>query len=289
MARFLVRIIAAQDRWAAPLGDLVHRALTAVFRPIRPVKDLLNGRWLGHPVHPMITDIPIGAFLVAIVLDLAGHGPAAFWAILIGQIAFVAATITGLADFTDASGTTRARATTHGVLMLVAGALTAASLAVRTGGAWPDGLATILLVGGFAIVAASAYVGGELVFALGSMVSRHAFRGPGTKWVRLDLGELTDLGALPEAAPVKARAGINDVVLVRLGDMVHAIHAVCAHAGGPLDKGTVVDGCLECPWHGARYRLADGRVMRGPSVYDQPRYEIREAEAGGYEVRRAAS
>jgi nitrite reductase/ring-hydroxylating ferredoxin subunit len=67
------------------------------------------------------------------------------------------------------------------------------------------------------------------------------------------------------------------------------MHAVCAHAGGPLDKGTVVDGCLQCPWHASRFRLADGRVVRGPSVYDQPSYELRAAEGGGYEVRRAAS
>ena len=67
------------------------------------------------------------------------------------------------------------------------------------------------------------------------------------------------------------------------------MHAVCAHAGGPLAQGTVVDGCLECPWHASRFRLADGHVVRGPAVYDQPAYEIRAADGGGYEVRRAGS
>jgi len=123
----------------------------------------------------------------------------------------------------------------------------------------------------------------------GNMVSRHAFRGAGTKWVRLDTGDVTDLTALPEATPTKARAGSNDLVLVRIGGTVHAIHAVCAHAGGPLAEGTVVDGCVECPWHGSRFRLEDGRARRGPTVYDQPAYEIRQAEKGGYEVRRAAT
>ena len=56
-----------------------------------------------------------------------------------------------------------------------------------------------------------------------------------------------------------------------------------------LDKGTVVNGCLQCPWHGARYRIEDGHVVRGPSLYDQPAYEIQAAEGGGYEVRRIAS
>jgi nitrite reductase/ring-hydroxylating ferredoxin subunit len=120
----------------------------------------------------------------------------------------------------------------------------------------------------------------------GNMVSRHAFRGAGTKWIRLDTGEIADLGTLPEATPTKMRAGINDLVVVRLGDTVHALHAVCAHAGGPLDEGTIVDGCVECPWHASRYRLSDGLVRQGPSVYDQPSYELRAAEGGGYEVRR---
>ncbi len=128
------------------------------------------------------------------------------------------------------------------------------------------------------------------MYSLGNMVSRHAFRGAGTKWIALDTGDLADLAALPEAEPRKMRAGINDLVVVRIGDTVHALHAVCAHAGGPLDKGTVTPtAACECPWHGARYRLSDGALRRGPSVYDQPAYEIRAAEGGGYEVRRAAS
>jgi nitrite reductase/ring-hydroxylating ferredoxin subunit/uncharacterized membrane protein len=289
MARLIARLIAAQDRWAAPFGDFNHRWLTALFRPMTPVKDLLNGRWLGHPVHPALTDIPIGAFTVAIVLDVVGHGPAALWAIVVGQVTYLAATITGLADYADASGPTRTRATTHGIIMLVGGALTAASLAVRASGGESGALALGLLVVGFLVITAGAYVGGDLVFSLGSMVSRHAFRGPGTKWVRLDLVDVSDLAALPEGTPIKARAGINDVVLVRTGDAVQAIHAVCAHAGGPLDKGALVDGCIECPWHASRFRLADGRVVRGPAVYDQPAYEIRAADGGGYEARRAAS
>ena len=119
------------------------------------------------------------------------------------------------------------------------------------------------------------------------MVSRHAFRGAGTKWIRLDTGDVADLGALPEATPTKMRAGINDLVVVRIGDTVHALHAVCAHAGGPLDEGTIVDGCVECPWHALAIPAEPtGSSGRGPSVYDQPSYEVRAAEGGGYEVRR---
>ena len=136
-------------------------------------------------------------------------------------------------------------------------------------------------------MSAGAFVGGDVVYVFGNMVSRHAFRGAGTKWIRLDVGGTTDLCDLPEATPTKAKAGINDLVLVRTGDTVHALHAVCARTpAGRWREGTVVDGCIECPWHASRFRLSDGRLRRGPSVYDQPAYEIRPAEGGGYEVRR---
>jgi nitrite reductase/ring-hydroxylating ferredoxin subunit len=86
---------------------------------------------------------------------------------------------------------------------------------------------------------------------------------------------------------MRAKLGINNLLLVRQGESIHALHDQCAHAGGPLSEGSLVDGCIECPWHGSRYRLADGRAMRGPTVYDQPRYEVRTTDSG-YEARRAA-
>lgn len=289
MARLLARLIAAQDGWARPLGDLTHRWLSAAFRPVRPLKDLLNGTWLGHPLHPAVTDVPIGALLVAVVLDLAAQPGAAFWALLVGQLTFLASVLTGLADYTDADGTARTRATIHGTVMVVGGGFTAASLILRTGGTADGTLPTALLIVGFLVIAAGAYIGGDIVFVLGNMVSRHAFRGAGTKWVRLDTGDLTDLATLPHATPTKARAGINDLLLVRIGTTVHALHAVCSHAGGPLPQGEIVDGCIECPWHGSRFRLDNGQVTQGPALYDQPAYEIRAAEGGGYEVRRATT
>lgn len=289
MGRFLTRLMAANDRWAQPFGEFNHRWLSALFGPLRPVKDLLNGTWLGHPIHPAVTDVPIGALAVALVLDLIGEPAAASWAIIVGLVTALASAVTGLADYTDTDGAARTRATLHGTVMIVGTVTTALSLLARDGGDTAGTLATSLLVVGFVILAAGAYVGGDVAFVLGNMVSRHAFRGAGTKWVRLDTGDVADLATLPEATPRVMRAGINDLVVVRLGDAIHVLHAVCAHAGGPLGKGTVTpDGCIECPWHGARYRLADGALRRGPSVYDQPAYELRAGADGGYEVRRAA-
>ena len=289
MARWLARLVALNDGWARPLGDFNHRWLSALFRPMPAIRDVLDGRWLGHPLHAAVTDIPMGLLLGAVVLDLLGQPTAADIA-LVGTVLFMLiAALTGAADYSDTDGSARTRATLHATLMVGALVLLLASLGLRATDPVDRTIPVALAIIAFLIVSAGAFVGGDIVYLLGNMVSRHAFRGAGTKWIRLDLGTLADLNDLPEATPTRMKAGINDLVVVRIGDTVHAMHAVCAHAGGPLDQGTVVDGCLQCPWHGARYRLTDGHVVRGPSVYDQPRYEIRTAEGGGHEVRRAVS
>ena len=288
MGRLIARLIAAQDGWARPLGDFNHRWLSALFRPIRPIKDFLNGVWLGHPLHSAATDIPIGSLLVTVVLDLMGQTTAADVALVATILFMLAAAATGFADYSDTDETARTRATLHSTLMIVALLLLLISLAVRAAGTTDRTIPIALSIIGFLIVTAGAYVGGDVVYIFGNMVSRHAFRGAGTKWLKLDTGDVADLATLPEATPTKARAGTNDLVLVRVADTIYALHAVCAHAGGPLAQGTFVDGCVECPWHGSRFRMSDGHVRRGPALYDQPAYEIRTAEGGGYEVRRAA-
>ncbi|HSO28650.1 MAG TPA: Rieske (2Fe-2S) protein [Candidatus Sulfomarinibacteraceae bacterium] len=280
LGRLLTRLLDAQDVWARPLGDAVNRVLAAIFRPIRPIKDLLNGTWLGHPLHPAITDVPIGAFLVALVLDVGGVGRGALLASIVGQLAFIASAVTGLGDYTDTDGRARTRATVHGLMMLIGGALTAASLVLRVGTDATGGLPLVLLAIGFLVIAAGAYVGGDVVYLFGNMVSRHAFRGAGTKWVRLETADGVEPDALPELVPARAKLGINTLVLVREGATVHALHDTCAHAAGSLSDGKVADGCVECPVHGARYRLRDGRVVRGPALYDQPAYEVRRGESG---------
>ena len=288
MAHLLARIVAANDGWARPFGEFNRRWAHALFRPMLPVRDLLNGRWLGHPVHAALTDIPIGMLLGSVVLDLVGQ-PGAADVVLVGTILFMlAAAVSGLADYSDTDGTALTRATLHATLMVVTLLLLIVSALLRSGAPADRTVPIALSIVGFVLITAGAFVGGDVAYLLGNMVSRHAFRGPGTKWVKLDTGAVPDLAQLPEATPTKMRAGINDLVVVRMGDRVHAMHAVCAHAGGPLQDGKVVDGCVECPWHGSRFRLTDGTARRGPTVYDQPSYEIRPAEGGGYEVRRVA-
>ncbi len=286
MGRWLWRLMEAQNGWARPLGDFNKRWIGALYRPFgATVKDLLHGRWLGHPVHAATTDIPIGALTVTVVLDLLDQRSGADVALVIGILAMVVSAVVGAADYLDTDGTALARATLHSVVMVVALVLYLVSLALRAGNPPDRALPVVLSIVAYIALVAGAYVGGDVVYALGNMVDRHAFRGRGTKWVALDLPAGTEI---PEATPTKARAGVNTLVLVRTGDTLTALHDTCAHAGGPLSEGTLVDGCIQCPWHGSRFALADGAVRRGPAVYDQPAYEVRRTEAGGYEARRRA-
>ncbi|MFL5681260.1 MAG: Rieske 2Fe-2S domain-containing protein [Chloroflexota bacterium] len=284
MDRFLIGLIDAQARWTKPFGEFNRRWLGAIYRNIGPLKDFAHGRWLGHPLHAALTDIPIGALTVTVVLDVLNQRSGADVALVIGILFMIFAAATGAADYTDTDGTALARATLHSTLMVVALFIYLVSLIVRAGDPPDRTVAVVLSIVGYLILTAGAYVGGDVVYALGNMVSRHAFRGAGGKWVGLDIASLADV---PEGVPVKAKAGINTLVLVRTGESVLALHDTCAHAGGPLSGGTLVDGCIECPWHQSRFRMTDGRAMRGPTVYDQPRYEVR-VGAAGLEARRVA-
>jgi nitrite reductase/ring-hydroxylating ferredoxin subunit/uncharacterized membrane protein len=285
MARFLTRLIDAQAFWARPFGDFNQRWLSALFHRMWTIKDLLHGRWLGHPFHSASTDLPIGVLTLVVVFDVLGQPGAADVALIAGVLLMLLSALSGAADYSDTDGTARIRATVHSTLMVVALVVYIVSLAMRLGSPDVRTVPIVLSVVGYLLLLAGAYVGGDVAYVLGNMVNRHAFRAGGTKWVALDLGDARDI---PEGALFKAKAGANNLVIVRTGDTILALHETCAHAGGPLAEGKIVDGQVECPWHGSRYRLADGHATRGPTVYDQPRYEVRRAESGrGWEARRA--
>lgn len=276
--RAIERILDAQAGWADPLGKLFVAIFSALYKPVPAIKDLLNGLWLGHPLHPAITDVPIGAYVVALVLDLSGQRAAATAAIGVGIVFMLFAALAGYADYIDLGGRTRRFGTIHSSLMLVALVFYVVSFVMRLGASSSPAEVWLSVIG-FLIVIASAYVGGALVYNLGAQVDRHAWRGAGTKWAPLEAPDT------PADKPVKAKAGAQTLVVVRRGATLNVLHDVCAHQGCSLSDGKIVGDTIECPCHGSRYRLADGRVVRGPAVYDQPHYEVREVD-GKIEVRR---
>jgi nitrite reductase/ring-hydroxylating ferredoxin subunit len=281
LARLFIRLIDINGRWARPLGDFYIRVLQPPLRAVWPVKDFLNGKWLGHSLHGAITDFAIGALLSVSVLDVLGFAAAADSLLIFGLVAMVAAAVTGIADYSDTDGLARARATVHNTVMIVTLVVYGLSFVIRSGAPEDRTFAVVTALVAAVLLTVGAYVGGEVVYALGNMIDRHAWRSGAADWVRLDL---SDVG---EGVPARVMAGAHPLLVVRHGEAVYAMDEICAHAGAPLSEGKIVDGQIQCPRHGSRYALRTGYKKRGPTTFDQPSYEVRRTAAGGYEARRA--
>ena len=277
--RFINRNLLDKWDWGTGIADFYSAIDRFLVRP-KWLRSLLHGTWLGHPLHPVLTDVPIGALTVALILDLLGIYDGANWATLIGFAGLLLAAAAGFVDLDETDGKARQYGGVHASLMLVAIAFYLFSLAVRYG--FTPGTpyhATITAAIGYAFIVMGAYIGGDLVFALGNMVDRHAWRAGGAKWTPLDVTEL------PERTPTKAKAGAQTLVLVRVGEKISALHDVCAHAGCSLSEGKLVDDTIQCGCHGSRFKLVNGNVVVGPATYDQPVFEVRRTE-GKLEARR---
>lgn len=250
------------------------------------VKNLLSGSWLGHPLHPVLTDLPIGAYSMASIVDVtAGDAGAAIARRLVGVglITTVPTAATGVSDWSGTYGPTRRVGLVHGLLNSTATLVQAASWVARRRGR--RGVGTALSGLGLGITATSAYLGGYLSFSRGVGVDHTAFQSGVEEWT--DVAAAKDLA--DDDQPLRVEADGVPVVLVKHQGTVHALSATCTHAGGPLDEGEIVDDDgLRCPWHGSVFRLADGGVVRGPASATEPRWEVK-VEGDRIHVRSAQS
>ncbi len=263
------------DGVSAPVTKLVGRAV----RP-RAVRNLLSGVNLGHPAHPMLTDLPIGAWSMATLLDLFGGGDtrrAADLLVATGAVAAVPTAAAGLNDWSDTYGGETRVGLVHAAANVTALGLYTASLAARVKSR--RGRAKALGAAGFATLVAGGYLGGYLSFALGVNVNHTAWEFGPDEWTAVAAeSDLADRQAL------RVQAGGASVLLCRDDGRIRALSRVCSHAGGPLEEGTITDGCVTCPWHGSVFSLADGHVNHGPASMPQPAYDTR-ITGGQIEVR----
>lgn len=266
------------DKVAGPVGD----AASGVTRPA-PVKNLLSGTWLGHQLHPVLSDLPIGAWGAAAALDLtAGEEGAAAARRLVGLglLASAPTALAGASDWAETIGKDRRVGLVHGGLNAVASVLQAGSWLARRRGHRGVGVTLSLIALG--ATGLSAYLGGHLSFVRGVGVNRTAFQKRVGAWT--DVAAEADIA---EGSLHRVVAADVPVLLTRHGGRLQAISAVCSHAGGPLDEGTIdAEGCVTCPWHGSRFHVADGSVERGPASVPQPNWEVR-VDAGRVLVRSA--
>lgn len=270
------------DRAAAPLQKGVNSVLENNSPVAGKAADLLNGTWLGHPLHPVLTDIPIGAWAAAVTLDtieantgVVGFGRAADTAVALGVAGAAGSAITGLADWQHTTGESRRMGMVHALLNTVALGLFIGSLFAR--GKRNRSLGRGLAMAGLGIAGASAYLGGDMVYRQKIGVN-HA-----PQEAEIQVREFVPVLAadqLPENRLTIAMLNNTPLVLLRRGQQVYALAETCAHLGGPLADGEVREGpqgrpAVICPWHGSTFDMDEGTVLHGPSAYPQPCFEAR--------------
>jgi nitrite reductase/ring-hydroxylating ferredoxin subunit len=242
-----------------------------------PLKDALSGTWLGHALHPLLTDATMAFYVSASTLDLIGGEDsrrAAERLIGAGLASTVPTAVTGLNDWTDTSKSdegARRVGLVHAAANVAATVCYGASLLARRAGAPRLGTALGLL--GLGAIGVGGHLGGHLTYSQGVGVAQTTFRKPLPDWTPV-LAE----DELPEGEPTAAEAEGVTLLLYRDGERVYALDDRCCHRGGPLHGGEVENGCVTCPWHKSVFRLEDGAVVRGPAAYPQPAYDVRVAD-----------
>jgi nitrite reductase/ring-hydroxylating ferredoxin subunit/uncharacterized membrane protein len=271
--------------WLDPVAKRVQPPVQRFFSARPRLHNLLDGTWLGVPLHPALTDVPMGAWTSAFALDLVAAvtgseaaDQAADGALAVGIAGALPAAATGTADWRDLIGEERRIATVHALLNVAGLTLNAASLAQRVRGNRTAGRA--LSATALAISATAAHLGGELSFGLGVRVNHTFADAQPSEFVAVaDEAEL-------QGQDVRSVTVDGTTVLIarsQSGELC-AIANTCSHLGGPLNEGTRDGNVIACPWHGSRFDLCTGAVIEGPAVFPQPRYEAR-TNNGKIEVR----
>ena len=241
------------------------------------VRNVLDGVWFEAPLHPVLTDVPIGSWTAAIVFDgldaLSGSRAmrnAADASLALGVASGFAAAAVGLSDWRYLSGGSRRMGMAHGLLNGGGLALNVASLALRAAGRRKAG--RLAFLAGYSLNGMGAHLGGELSYKYGLRVNRNVFEESGPDAFTPVIPE----DELPQDGVLRVEAEGVGVLLSRSQDgEVCAIAATCNHFGGPLEQGERDGDTVVCPLHHSRFNLCSGEVINGPAVFPQSRYETR--------------
>ena len=256
-----------------PVAEAVNGVVSTVL-PRGTVKDALHGTWLGHQLHPLLIAGPIGMWTSAILLDwTGGDRDAARRLVGAGVLAVVPTAASGLADWSELGSAKKPKRVglVHALANTTTAVLYGASWFARRSGDHDRGRK--LALAGAAGLAVGGYLGGHLSYVQGVGVNRNADEMKKPK----DWTDAASTADVVEGTPHRVEVKGQAIVLVRSGGRVRAIGATCSHWAAPLEDGELVeDGgtCLECPWHGSRFRLDDGSVARGPATTPQLAYDV---------------
>ena len=268
------------------LQKLLDKALYANGRPsAQKIRNFLNGTWLGEPLHVVLTDVPIGAWTLAILFDALDLNRnrrelalAADTSLAVGLLGAAGAAVTGITDWSDVDPPARRLGLIHGLLNVGVTALFATSLILRRRRLRTGGRVSAAL--GYILLTVSAHLGGKMVYEQRVGVDRTA----GEVFPKDFVAVLAE-SKLADSVPTRAIYDGAPILLVRRGQRIFAMAETCSHFSGPLSEGKLVGDSIVCPYHASRFALEDGRVLDGPAVHPQPWLEVR-VQNGQIEVRK---
>ncbi|MDP9301054.1 MAG: Rieske 2Fe-2S domain-containing protein, partial [Actinomycetota bacterium] len=258
------------DPIAKPIADAVGKLI-----PHGPFKDALSGTWLGHSLHPVLTDLPLGTWTSAMLLDLLGGEESARAAeILVGLgiLSSLPTAASGLSDWSDTQSGEQRVGLLHAASNVAALGLFGGSYSARRRG--NRRLGVLLGLAGGSVSVVGAYLGGHLTMGQGVGTNQTAFEEGFTEWTAV-----ADQKDIVEGRSVNAVRDGTQLVLVKQGTRLYALSGRCSHLGGPLGEGEVKGTTITCPWHQSTFELKDGSVVRGPARCPQPAYEVRTRQA----------
>lgn len=258
-----------QARGLDRAGDRLQHAVQAVLRPQR-VRDFLHGVWLGHPLHPAMVQVPIGAWMSSAILDmLPGQRRAATALLAIGTASAVPTAIAGANDWAALSPDQRRVGLVHAMANAVGVTFFTGSLVARRRGR--HGLGVALSYLGLTAASGGAYIGGHLAYKQAAQVNQAS---PELHYLTDRWHDVGDLASLPDQTLLTRELDNVSVVVYRNGTDVTVMLERCAHQGGPLGSGKLIrnngQACVVCPWHGSTFELNGGEVVHGPAGTDQP-------------------
>jgi nitrite reductase/ring-hydroxylating ferredoxin subunit/uncharacterized membrane protein len=247
---------------------------------------LLEGKWLGHPLHSYIVHLPVGLYLISLLLDVVSYlvpdgNPfvrGAFYAMVFATLAALVALVPGLMDWVEIRDDNPAKqiGIYHMVLNFVVIAVYAVNISTRWHSEYVGRTPPLWLgmsVVGVVVLMASGYLGGLMVFSHGIGVGRHRRRGS-TPEETIEIDPSTAVDGMVSVAIFDAmgegqsrRVAINGVVMAvaRIDGQAYAFQEFCTHRFGPLSEGCFKGHEVQCPWHQSCFDMRTGKVTSGPA------------------------
>ncbi len=160
--------------WIDGMANPVHHLTDAAFHVVEPVRSALGGDWLGHRLHPMLNDIPIGAWTASLALDLVEVASdskklrkGADIVQAVGLAGAMAAALAGIVDWTRTQGEAKRYGFLHGAANMVIAGLYGGSLMARAAGMRKLGIA--LSTTGYCMMLGSGMLGSMVAYKLGAL------------------------------------------------------------------------------------------------------------------------